>query len=77
MTELEQQLSSALTRLSTQYAGDMERLAKQNLHLQEQVQALAGQMSSLATRLDDQTKGVATLTAAYNKLATAWRGELN
>jgi len=75
MTELEQQLSSALSQLSTQYAEDMKRLASQNLQLQGQVEALALQVSSLVTRLDGQTQQVATLTSAYKQLAAAWNAD--
>ena len=51
MSELEQQLLTALRRLSEQYETDMKRLEAQNSRLQQQVQSLAEQVRDVGSML--------------------------
>jgi hypothetical protein len=68
MTELEQQLSTAFQQLSTQYAGDMQRLAKQNEDTQTQMKFLAEQLQKMTSRLDEQSKQNAILAQSLQRL---------
>ena len=51
MTELEQQLTNALTALSKQYEAEMEQQAERSGELQEQVQRLEESVKDLQPQL--------------------------
>jgi len=61
MTELEQQLTTALTRLSRQYSLEQQRQA-------ELITALSRQVEQL-------TKQISTLTHSYRRLTELWKEE--
>lgn len=62
MTELEQQLTTALTRLSRQYSLEQQQQA-------ELITALSRQVEQL-------TKQVSTLAHSYRRLTELWKEEL-
>ena len=70
MTELEQQLTNALTALSKQYEAEMEQQAEWAGELQEQVQRL-GRTEASAEDLKQQVK---LLRRDYKEIAEVLRG---
>ena len=60
MTELEQQLTSALTALSKQYEAEMEQQAERVGELQEQLQRLEESVKDLKLQLGPPTATRAT-----------------
>ncbi len=63
MTALEQQLTTALRRLSEQYETEQQRHSEQVATLQQQIERLGGQVTHLAV---DYTTLAATLRARWN-----------
>ena len=81
MTELEQQLTNALTALSKQYEAEMEQQAEWVGELQEQVQRLEEsvkdlqpQLEQTAARTEDLKRQVDLLAADYKEIAEVLRG---
>lgn len=56
MTELEKHLVAGLTKLSAQYEAEQKQAQAQALRLQEQVQQLVSQVSSLSQRVEQLTR---------------------
>ena len=84
MTELEQQLTNALTALSKQYEAEMEQQAEWVGELQEQVQRLEESVKDLKPQLGrteasakDLKQQVEILAANYKEIAKVLRGVLN
>ena len=82
MTELEQQLTNALTALSKQYEAEMEQQAEWVGELQEQVQRLEESVKDLKPQLGrteasakDLKQQVEILAANYKEIAN-WAGDL-
>ena len=76
MTELENQLATALEALGKQYETDMSNLSLQVLELNKRLDESTAQINSLGKRLDDQTtnneklaKVLITLNSKLNELA--------
>ena len=81
MTELEQQLTSALTALSKQYEAEMEQEAGRVGELQEQLQRLEETVKDLKPQLGrtealakDLKQQVAGLRRDYREIAKVLRG---
>ena len=81
MTELEQQLTNALTALSKQYKAEMEQQAGRVGELQEQVQRLEESVKDLKPQLGrteasakDLKQQVEILAANYKEIAEVLRG---
>ena len=81
MTELEQQLTNALTALSKQYEAEMEHQAEWVGELQEQVQQLEEAVKDLKPQLgrtgalaEDLKQQVESLRADYREIAKVLRG---
>ena len=81
MTELEQQLTTALTALSKQYEAEMEQQAERVGELQEQVQRLEESVNDLKPQLGrtealagDLKEQVAGLRRDYREIAKVLRG---
>ena len=81
MTELEQQLTNALTALSKQYEAEMEQQAEWVGELQEQVQRLEESVKDLKPQLgrtealaEDLKQQVELLAANYKEIAEVLRG---
>ena len=81
MTELEQQLTNALTALSKQYEAEMEQQAEWVGELQQQVQRLEEsvkdlqpQLEQTAARTEDLKRQVDLLAADYKQIAEVLRG---
>ena len=81
MTELEQQLTSALTALSKQYEAEMEQQAGRLGELQEQLQRLEEAVKDLKPQLgrtealaEDLKQQVKRLAADYKEIAEVLRG---
>ena len=81
MTELEQQLTNALTALSEQYEREQRRQAERAGELQEQVQRLEEavkdlkpQLEQTAARTEDLNRQVKRLAADYKQIAAVLSG---
>ena len=81
MTELEQQLTTALTALSKQYEAEMEQQAERVGELQEQVQRLEKSVKDLKPQLgrtealaEDLKQRVKLLRRDYKEIAGVLRG---
>ena len=81
MTELEQQLTNALTALSKQYEAEMEQQAEWAGELQEQVQRLEESVKDLKPQLgrtgtlaEDLKQQVELLRGDYREIAEVLRG---
>ncbi len=81
MTELEQQLTNALTALSKQYEAEMEQQAEWVGEVQEQEQRLEGSVKDLKPQLGrtealarDLKQQVAGLRRDYKEIAEVLRG---
>ena len=81
MTELEQQLTSALTALSKQYEAEMEQQAEWVGELQKQVQRLEEAVKDLKPQLgrtealaEDLKQQVELLRRDYKEIAGVLRG---
>ena len=81
MTELEQQLTTALTALSKQYEAEMEQQAEWVGELQEQVQRFEEAVKDLKPQLgrtealaEDLKQQVKHLAADYKEIAEVLRG---
>ena len=81
MTELEQQLTNALTALSKQYEAEMEHQAGRVGELQQQVQRLEEAVKDLKPQLgrtgglaEDLKQQVESLRADYREIAKVLRG---
>ena len=81
MTELEQQLTTALTALSKQYEAEMEQQAEWVGGLQEQVQRLEEAVKDLKPQLgrtqalaEDLKRQVESLAADYKEITDSARG---
>ena len=81
MTELEQQLTNALTALSKQYEAEMEQQAARVGKLQEQVQRLEEAVKDLKPQLgrsealaEDLKQQVELLRRDYKEIAGVLRG---
>ena len=81
MTELEQQLTNALTALSKQYEAEMEQQAERVGELQEQVQRLEESVKDLKPQLgrtealaEDLKQQVKLLRRDYREIAGVLRG---
>ena len=81
MTELEQQLTNALTALSKQYEAEMEQQAGRVGELQEQLQWLEEAVKDLKPQLgrtetlaEDLKQQVELLRADYKEIAEVLRG---
>ena len=81
MTELEQQLTNALTALSKQYEAEMEQQAERFGELQEQVQRLEESVKDLKPQLgrtealaEDLKQQVKLLRRDYKEIAGVLRG---
>ena len=81
MTELEQQLTNALTALSKQYEAEMEQQAERVGELQEQVQRLEEAVKDLKPQLgrneklaEDLKQQVELLAANYKEIAEVLGG---
>ena len=81
MTELEQQLTIALTALSEQYEREQRRQAEQVGELQEQLQRLEEAVKDLKPQLgrtealaEDLKQQVKRLAADYKQIAEVLRG---
>ena len=81
MTELEQQLTTALTALSEQYEREQRRQAEQVEALQEQMQRLEEAVKDLKPQLgqtvalaEDLKRQVKRLAADYKQIAEVLRG---
>ena len=81
MTELEQQLTNALTALSKQYEAEMEQQAEWVGELQEQVQRLEESVKDLKPQLgrtealaEDLKQQVELLRRDYKEIAGVLRG---
>ena len=81
MTELEQQLTNALTALSKQYEAEMEQQAERVGELQEQVQRLEESVNDLKPQLGrtealagDLKEQIAGLRRDYREIAKVLRG---
>ena len=81
MTELEQQLTNALTALSKQYEAEMEQQAGRIGECKEQVQRLEEAVKDLKPQLgrtealaEDLKQQVKRLAADYKEIAEALRG---
>ena len=81
MTELEQQLTNALTALSKQYEAEMEQQAARVGKLQEQVQRLEESVKDLKPQLgrtealaEDLKQQVELLRRDYKEIAKVLRG---
>ena len=81
MTELEQQLTSALTALSKQYEAEMEQQAERVGELQKQVQRLEEAVKDLKPQLgrsealaEDLKRQVESLAEDYSEIAEVLSG---
>ena len=81
MTELEQQLTNALTALSKQYEREQRRQSEQAGELQEQVQRLEESVKDLKPQLgrtealaEDLKQQVELLRRDYKEIAEVLRG---
>ena len=81
MTELEQQLTNALTALSKQYEAEMEQQVERVVELQEQVQRLEESVKDLKPQLgrtgalaEDLKEQVELLAGDYSEIAEVLRG---
>ena len=84
MTELEQQLTNALTALSKQYEAEMEQQAERVGELQEQMQRLEESVKDLKPQLgrtealaEDLKQQVKLLRRDYKEIAGVLRGRVN
>ena len=74
MTELEQQLTNALTALSKQYEAEMEQQAEWVGELQEQVQRLEESVKDLKPQLEQTRNAGRGLEAAGRTLGSGLQG---
>ena len=75
MTELEQQLTNALTALSKQYEAQMEQQAEWVGKLQEQVQRLEGSVKDLKPQLGRTEASAQGFEAASRTLEEGLQGD--